>query len=389
MSDDDRVDRVIQALEDDFIRQGGLNPADVLRLIDKNGLDPSAAIDVERELAARGIELSSEEEEGPEGSSRHGTTAKTSRARSFNDFYFQGIGRARLLRSDEVVELARRIQLGEQARLEMEAGHRAPELDRFLSAGIEAKRKLAESNLRLVASIAKEYQNLSDLDLTELIQEGTMGLIRACEKFDHTLGYRFSTYAVWWIRQSVIRAIQNKGKVIRLPSHVHQHLINIRRARNALRIEHQREPSTREIGDQLHLEPEKVQFYLDVSRSVESIERPARPDSESTIGQSIVGNLPDVRESILRMEQVSAIAEALKGLTERESWILAQRFGLENGVERTLEDIGRELRLSRERVRQLERRALDKLSKATALRDHAPSPGKQETPSDSKAEPAS
>lgn len=359
---DETIARVVKALEDDFHRQGGVAEGDLLRLVDKNGLGAEEQLAVVQLLRDRGIQI--EEDELEEG-------AEVLPATEVGDRALLGGLAHRILRHEEVVEFARRMRQGEKAAIELKASPNRRELEVIIAEGHRAKCLLVESNLRLVFRIASEYQNLSDLELVDLFQEGILGLIRATELFDHRLGFKFSTYACWWIRQAVIRGIQNYGRTIRLPSHVHERLVKLRRVRLALWAELSREPRAAEIGEQLAWAPEDVQFLLDAARSVVSLNQPANADTEVELQELIADPFPDAFETVHMVEVAEAIDTAVDALPDRLRYIINQRFGLEDASPRTLEEIGQDLGLSRERVRQLQVRALEQLSRHPTLRELA------------------
>ena len=266
--------------------------------------------------------------------------------------FLKDIGKVSLLTAAQEVELAKRIERGDHS----------------------AKQAMVEANLRLVVSIAKRYRN-QGLPFLDLIQEGTIGLVRAAEKFDHRKGFKFSTYATWWIRQAVARALADKGRTIRMPVHVVEKLNRIVRAERQLRAEWGREPSSAEIARSVEMSVEEVEQIKRTSQTPVSLEKPVGDDDESEFGHFLEDEsdpLPDEVASLsLRNE---ALARALSLLNERERQVLELRFGLNGEAPCTLDEVGRAFEVTRERIRQIENHALKKLSlysEASSLRDVA------------------
>ncbi len=266
--------------------------------------------------------------------------------------FLKDVGRVDLLTAAQEVELAKRIERGD---------HRA-------------KQEMVEANLRLVVSIAKRYRN-QGLPFLDLIQEGTIGLVRAAEKFDHRKGFKFSTYATWWIRQAVARALADKGRTIRMPVHVVEKLNKILRTERKLRAERGREPTSADIADELELSVEEVDQIRRTSQTPVSLEKPVGDDDESEFGHFIEDDsepLPDEKAALtLRNE---TLARALRMLGERERRVLELRFGLNGEAPRTLDEVGRAFNVTRERIRQIENHSLKKLrvlAESQKLRDVA------------------
>jgi len=266
--------------------------------------------------------------------------------------FLKDIGKVPLLTAAQEVELAKRIERGEHA----------------------AKQAMVEANLRLVVSIAKRYRN-QGLPFLDLIQEGTIGLVRAAEKFDWRKGYKFSTYATWWIRQAVARAIADKGRTIRMPVHVVEKLNRIHRSERKLRAELAREPSSGEIALDLDLSIEEVEQIRRSAQAPVSLEKPVGDEEESELGHFLTDlsvPLPDeAAETALRREALRGI---LSKLSERERQVLELRYGLDGQQPRTLDEVGRAFNVTRERIRQIEHQSLKKLrafAEAASVRDVA------------------
>jgi RNA polymerase primary sigma factor len=265
--------------------------------------------------------------------------------------YLKEIGKVPLLSADEEIELAKRMEEGDEA----------------------AKQKLAEANLRLVVSIAKRYVGRGMLFL-DLIQEGNLGLIKAVEKFDYRKGYKFSTYATWWIRQAITRAIADQARTIRIPVHMVETINKLIRVSRQLLQELGREPQPEEIAEVMDIPVERVREILKISQEPVSLETPIGEEEDSHLGDFIPDdNMPvpaDAAAFTLLKEQ---LVEVLDTLTEREKKVLTLRFGLEDGRARTLEEVGKEFNVTRERIRQIEAKALRKLrhpSRSRKLRDY-------------------
>ena len=265
--------------------------------------------------------------------------------------YLKEIGRVPLLSADDEVELAKRIENGDE----------------------EAKRRLAEANLRLVVSIAKRYVGRGMLFL-DLIQEGNMGLIKAVEKFDHKKGYKFSTYATWWIRQAITRAIADQARTIRIPVHMVETINKLIRVSRQLLQELGREPSPEEIAEEMDMSVDRVREILKISQEPVSLETPIGEEEDSHLGDFIQDdNVPVPAEAAASTLLKEQLVEVLGTLTEREQKVLRLRFGMDDGRARTLEEVGKEFNVTRERIRQIEAKALRKLrhpSRSRKLRDY-------------------
>ena len=273
--------------------------------------------------------------------------------------YLREIGRIPLLTYDQELELAKRI---------LKEGENASEED-----AEEAKQKLAESNLRLVVSIAKKYVGRGMLFL-DLIQEGNMGLIKAVEKFDYTKGFKFSTYATWWIRQAITRAIADQARTIRIPVHMVETINKLIRTSRHLLQQLGREPTIEEIAQEMEMPVEKVVEIQKIAQDPVSLETPIGEEDDSHLGDFIQGDdSPAPQDSAAYTLLKEQLEEVMNTLTPREAKVLKLRFGLEDGKARTLEEVGREFQVTRERIRQIEAKALRKLrhpSRSKKLRDY-------------------
>jgi RNA polymerase primary sigma factor len=266
--------------------------------------------------------------------------------------FLKDIGKVRLLTAQEEVDLAKRIERGD----------------------LDAKQKMVESNLRLVVSIAKNYRN-QGLPFLDLIQEGTLGLVRAAEKFDYRKGFKFSTYATWWIRQAIARALADKARTIRIPVHVVEKLNKIGRAERKLVTELGREPTADEIAEVTGIDPEEVDSIKRSAQAPVSLEKPVGDEEESEFGQFIADERAESPyERAAEILTKEALREALENLSYRERRVLELRYGLGGEHPRTLDEVGRTFNVTRERIRQIENQSLKKLqslAEAQKLRDVA------------------
>ena len=322
--------------------------------------------------------------QGPQKRSRHGAQAsvrvgaKGVYTEDSIRVYLQEIGRIRLLRPDEEIELARKIAdllyLEQEEETYFHENGRYPSVSewaeqvsmpyrsfkRRLKLGRRAKEKMVQSNLRLVVSIAKKYMNRG-LSFQDLIQEGSLGLVRAAEKFDHEKGYKFSTYATWWIRQAITRAIADQSRTIRLPVHLYETISRIKKSTKTLSQELGRKPSEEEIAERMEMTIEKLRFIAKSAQLPISLETPIGKEEDSRLGDFIESGTEnpdqDVAKNLLREDLESVLAT----LSPRERDVLRLRYGLDDGRMKTLEDIGQIFEVTRERIRQIEAKALRKL----------------------------
>ena len=355
----------------DYLEQNGI---DVLKISNDDDVDDDIILDDEDEVEVEKIDLSV-----PEGVSVEDPVR----------MYLKEIGKVPLLSADEEIELAQNMEDGavatekinvlkgrldgaseeEKAQIKQEI----KTLQRDVDKGADAKKRLAEANLRLVVSIAKRYVGRGMLFL-DLIQEGNLGLIKAVEKFDYKKGYKFSTYATWWIRQAITRAIADQARTIRIPVHMVETINKLIRVSRQLLQELGREPSPEEIAKEMNMPVERVREILKISQEPVSLETPIGEEEDSHLGDFIKDdNVPvpaDAAAFTLLKEQLE---EVLGTLTEREQKVLTLRFGLEDGRARTLEEVGKEFNVTRERIRQIEAKALRKLrhpSRSRKLKDY-------------------
>ncbi len=293
--------------------------------------------------------------------------------------YLKSIGRRSLLTAEEEVDLAKRIEAGlfAEHKLETEARltrRNRADLELVAEDGRLAKAHMLEANLRLVVSVAKKYSDRG-LSLLDVVQEGNLGLIRAVEKFDYSKGYKFSTYAMWWIRQAIQRGFADSARTIRLPVHVLEMLSKLSRIERDMHQRLGREPTPEELAVELDRTPDQIEELLRTSRQPISLDSTIGEDGETSIGDLIEDiDAPEASELVDRQLMADQLRHALDGLTPREATIMSMRFGLYDGNPHTLDEIGKALGLTRERIRQLEKQSLSKLrhpSRAQPLLDYA------------------
>jgi RNA polymerase primary sigma factor len=293
--------------------------------------------------------------------------------------YLKSIGRTSLLTAEQEVDLAKRIEAGlfAEHKLNAETGLSKSyrrDLEAVAEDGRRAKAHMLEANLRLVVSVAKKYSDRG-LSLLDVVQEGNLGLIRAVEKFDYTKGYKFSTYAMWWIRQAIQRGFADSARTIRLPVHVLEMLSKLSRVERDMHQRLGREPTPEELAVELDRTPDQIEELLRTSRQPISLDSTIGEDGETSIGDLIEDvDAPEASELVDRQLMADQLRHALDALTPREATIMAMRFGLYDGNPHTLDEIGKALGLTRERIRQLEKQSLSKLrhpSRAQPLLDYA------------------
>ena len=363
----EQFDKILDFLE--------ANNIDVLRITDDDSDDEILLdVDDEDEIEVEKIDLSV-----PDGVSIEDPVR----------MYLKEIGKVPLLSAEEEIELAKNMEAGAVAKEKIailksreenateeelaEIREEIKNLQKDLDAGDEAKKRLAEANLRLVVSIAKRYVGRGMLFL-DLIQEGNLGLIKAVEKFDYRKGYKFSTYATWWIRQAITRAIADQARTIRIPVHMVETINKLIRVSRQLLQELGREPTPEEIAEEMHMSVERVREILKISQEPVSLETPIGEEEDSHLGDFIQDdNVPVPADAAAFTMLKEQLEDVLSTLTDREQKVLRLRFGLDDGRARTLEEVGKEFNVTRERIRQIEAKALRKLrhpSRSRKLKDY-------------------
>jgi RNA polymerase primary sigma factor len=339
LSDDLR--RLVDAAEE----RGTLLESELSDVLEPLQLDPLDTDAVHLELEKRGIEVivDASADDGPAPAPPPPLQLSYETSTDALQLFLRETGRHPLLTAAQEVELAKRVERGD----------------------LEAKKQMVQSNLRLVVSIAKNYRN-QGLPFLDLIQEGTLGLIRAVEKFDWRRGFKFSTYATWWIRQAVARALADKSRTIRVPVHVVERMHKVHRAERQLWAELGREPTIDELAAQADLPVAQVREVRDAARASTSLDAPVGDHDDAVVGDFVAGSGPLPDEVVEESLRSSALSKALRSLPERHRSVLVLRFGLDDTEPQTLEDIGRTLGLTRERVRQIE---VDALRRLASLRE--------------------
>ena len=415
-----RVDDLIQRGRS----QGHLSLAELRNAFDQAGLTPAEGRSILRELAESGVRLANELSDSGKARSVRSAAAPARAAKDADDAdaesgddaeidladaevvnleaeaaalvevdlddqtpamgdsvhtYLKSIGRTSLLTAEQEVDLAKRIEAGLFAEHKLDTATGLDEayrrdLELIAEDGRRAKAHMLEANLRLVVSVAKKYSDRG-LSLLDVVQEGNLGLIRAVEKFDYTKGYKFSTYAMWWIRQAIQRGFADSARTIRLPVHVLEMLSKLSRVERDMHQRLGREPTPEELAVELDRTPDQIEELLRTSRQPISLDSTIGEDGETSIGDLIEDvDAPEASELVDRQLMAEQLRSALDALTPREATIMAMRFGLYDGNPHTLDEIGRALGLTRERIRQLEKQSLSKLrhpSRAQPLLDFA------------------
>ena len=334
-----RNDELLQLL-DGAEQAGSLKSTEVADVVETHELDALEQDALYRELDRRGIEVIADEPKDEEPPPAPAPVVPQETTTDALQLFLREAGRHALLTAAQEVELAKRIERGD----------------------MEAKTRMIQSNLRLVVSIAKNYRN-QGLPFLDLIQEGTLGLIRAVEKFDWRRGYKFSTYATWWIRQAVARALADKARTIRMPVHIVERMQKLNRAERTLWTQLGREPTLEEVAEEANLPIAQAHEVKAAARASTSLDQPVGETEDAVFGDFVAGDGPLPDEEVEVSLRCQALAEALNALAEREKQVLVLRYGLTDAEPKTLEEIGRRLGLTRERVRQIETEALKRLAR--------------------------
>jgi RNA polymerase primary sigma factor len=319
---------------------GSLRHADLVEVLEVLHLDPLETDAVYRGLEQKGIEIVEQQQAEPQAPPPAPQPVAHETTTDALQLFLRDAGRHPLLTAAQEVELAKRIERGDP----------------------QAKQTMIQSNLRLVVSIAKNYRN-QGLPFLDLIQEGTLGLIRAVEKFDWRRGYKFSTYATWWIRQAVARALADKARTIRMPVHIVERMQKLNRAERTLWTQLGREPTLEEIAEEANLPIAQAHEVKAAARASTSLDQPVGDTEDAVFGDFVAGDGPLPDEQVEVSLRCQALAVALAALSERERKVLILRYGLDDAEPKTLEEIGRRLGLTRERVRQIETEALKRLAR--------------------------
>ena len=334
-----RLSEELRQLVEGSEERGSLLQSELNEVLEPLQLDPLEADQLFRELETRQIDVVDDSELPPAPRPREPAPPALESTTDALQLFLREAGRHPLLTAAQEVELAKKIERGDPA----------------------AKQRMIQSNLRLVVSIAKNYRN-QGLPFLDLIQEGTLGLIRAVEKFDWRRGYKFSTYATWWIRQAVARALADKARTIRMPVHIVERLQKLNRAERTLWASLGREPTLEEIADEANLPLQQAREVRAAARASASLDAPVGDTDDAVLGDFVPGEGPLPDEQVEESLRAQTLQIALRALPDRHRVVISLRYGLDDAEPRTLEDIGRRLGITRERVRQIEVEALKRLA---------------------------
>ncbi|MGW1588317.1 sigma-70 family RNA polymerase sigma factor [Streptomyces sp. NPDC002386] len=371
---EDVIDSFIEALLEDSERLGQLERAHVVQVASRRGISPQQLDRVFTVLRGHGA-LSEEPKDGRTAFGEVTESEPDSSECDTSDSPLGQIGRHRILSADEEVALGRRIQMGQRAAELLAAGEALGESAELVRDGDAARRTLVRHNVRLAINIAKRFlPSAGDLELDDLIQEGIVGLNRAAEKFDPAMGFKFSTYGSWWVRQAVSRAIANTSSAVRLPVHIREELRRIEKYARGFEMRNGRVPTVPELAEALEEKPASIQALLDYSAPIIHLDVPVDDEGGATLGDLLLTSKTERPEyetihQILRQQILDTVSSLLEGADPRLMRLLEGRFGLDGDEPMTLEALGKEFGITRERVRQLEKKLLERLRANDKLKD--------------------
>jgi len=358
------TEQTLEFLVADYERlDGKLNQSSVDRLIEKRKLNSKQSLYVYKNLSHKGIELIQDELLPLEKSQTN--KKRTKHNEDLLGLFFEEVRRAKLLTADDEIKLGRAIALGLSMKLAINSGEieNNEEAKKVILRGEKARERMIHANIRLVISIAQRYAKKASLDILDLIQEGMIGLMKAVEKFDHNLGFKFSTYATWWIRQSILRSIDDTGTMIRIPVHRAEQVRKLRKAKYLIEQEQATTATIRQIADKMGIaEDEAITIYQASLLGYTSMDAPANDEGEATIGDFIPSPQVGPDQAFEHSQLSERLDDIMECLDPRQADIIKRRFGFDgdSGVE-TLEQIGVDYKITRERIRQIEKKALIKL----------------------------
>ncbi|MGW2210302.1 sigma-70 family RNA polymerase sigma factor [Streptomyces sp. NPDC001781] len=373
---EDVIDSCVEALLEDSERLGRLERDHVVQVASRRGLDPQQLDRVIAVLRGHGI-LGDKAARGKSSAFHEAAAAESVGSTGSGQMGYQSgrIGRHRILSAEEEVALGRRIQMGLRAAESRAAGRASDELAEMVRDGDAARRTLVRHNVRLAIDIAKRYlPGAGDLEFDDLIQEGILGLNRAAEKFDPTMGYKFSTYGSWWVRQSITRAIANTSSVVRLPVHIREDLRRVNQYARGFEARNGRPPTISELAEALGEKPETIQALLDYSAPIIHLDVPVDDEGGATLGDLLLASKTeqpedDTIQELLKEQILKTLDALLSEADPRLMRLLVGRFGLDGEEPMTLDALGKEFGVTRERVRQLEKKLLERLRGSGRLRE--------------------